>query len=183
MAFGKVALSALLLLIAICGATVWLLFSPSDQPKIIEEVPDYKNLSSKQERFETERVILLSQDGKRKIGRLKSNASTLKYDQNQDKAALVEEMTDIMLLFQEELLENEQLIVQLKAKNAVYDYDQELFYAENVQIERYKLAGNELPQTVSSKPYFQGIAERARITFSDEKPTLYAFGLKAEFLQ
>lgn len=183
MAFGKVALSALLLLIALCGATVWLLFTPSDQPRVVEKVPETKDLSSKQERFYTERTILLSQGEKRKIGRLKSTASTLQYKQNQDKAALVEEMTDILLLFQEELMEKEQLVVELKAKNAVYDYDQGLFSAENVHISRYKLKGNQLPESVSGTPYFQGTADRARMAFSDEHPTLYAYGLKAEFLQ
>ncbi|MFV0340739.1 MAG: hypothetical protein ACK5MA_08980 [Parachlamydiaceae bacterium] len=183
MAFGKAAFGTLVLLAGVCLVSFWLLFSPSDHIQPLKEAAQKKEeLFSKQERFRTERTILLSQDLQRKIGRLSSASSTLQYHQTEEKAVLMEEMADVVLLFQEELLNDGQLVVQLTAKKAHYNYDQELFSAEEVAVARYQLKGVELPETLSGTPYFQGVAERARIAFSEEKPTLFAYGLKAEFL-
>jgi hypothetical protein len=184
MAFSKAAFCTLFLLIFICLATFWLLLTPSDQTVSFkqEEPQKLHEISSKQERFHTERTILLSQEARRKIGRLISASSTLQYFQTEERDVLMEEMADVVLLFQEELLDDGQLVVQLTAKKAHYNYAQELFSAEEVHVARYQLKGIELPDVISGTPYFQGVAERARIAFSEEKPTLYAYGLKAEFL-
>lgn len=183
MAFSRMAFLTLLLLIVLFAWTLWFLFSGALPIQESKPSPEQKELHSHQKRFQTERTMLLHQEDRRKIGHLTSTHSTLQYRQKEDRASLLEEMEEVNLLFQEELLQDEQLVVRLQAKKAQYDYDLELFTAEQVSIARYKLKGDKLPESLNETPYFQGNAEKARIYFSDEKPALFAYGLKAEFLQ
>lgn len=133
--------------------------------------------AARQERMETEKALLLSQENERRYALLHSNSSVLLYSEGE---GFTEKMRGITLLYQEELLPDGQQILSLKAEDALYDEKEQKLEADLVEIARYHLPGHEMPSQITVEPFFKGKADHVSVFLTQEGPILNADGLKAE---
>lgn len=166
--------------------------------------------SAKQERYKIVKEFYLEGDRKEKrLVRLKSKTSSLFYEQKAGGKEIVEKMSDVLCVMQEDayallsdgrkaykqangqfLVQNEiceppfnlrQDIQRIRCSHAIYHYQTQVLDAENVIVERYSLPGEYLPNDFEQlEPFFLSTAKNAVFSFKNGI-TFNAQNLEAAF--
>lgn len=118
--------------------------------------------------------------------RITSKESALFFFQEGKSIEAVEQLGDVVCFMQEKLFfENGgpmQEVRYLQAKKACYNYNTQLFVAEDVFISKFHFKGHVLPKTVEeATPLMQGTAESVEFTLKGEKIDFHAHHFKATF--
>lgn len=118
--------------------------------------------------------------------RISSKESALFFFQEGKSIESVEQLGGVCCFMQERLFFQEgkpmQEVRYLEAKKACYNYNSQLFVAEDVFLSKYFLSGHTLPQTVGEVvPVMEGTAESVEFTIKGEKIDFRAHHFKATF--
>ncbi len=128
--------------------------------------------------------LWVMKEGKPLHIRLKSDDALLTVEKKESKSEVVEEMSNLVCLMQEELFpdENRQIVQKIEAAKAIYLYRTDSFLADNVLMTRYKIPGNTLPEDIANeKPIFKATASKVRFQIKQEGGVqLQATSLQAE---
>lgn len=142
---------------------------------------------TQQERIGVGKEFFFLKGNERLACRLKSETSDLKVDYQDGKTTVVEHLQQVHCLMQEELLSGPpsgQLVRSLDAKKATYHYQTDQLHAEGVVIERYRLPGHQLGQSLKGgELLMKGHAKEASFALSGKKLSLQAKVLDATFLK
>lgn len=134
-----------------------------------------------QKRGSSAKTLLLSEKGIRKIGYLTSQSSEISYE-GQKEGGFVEKMEKVVLLYQEQFIDQGQIVLLLEAPKATYYYRQEKFEADQATFKRYILNGFELPFAFpQAPPFFEGKADRAVVILKHETPEFDFYRFFATF--
>lgn len=144
-----------------------------------------KEYTAKQNRAGTSKAFLFSEGNERRVGFLTSASSLLQYVKTDKHSEMIEEMEGVDMVYQENLSlsptgEPLQTVVEMKADQAKYYYQQEKLIAERVELKRYELPGHTLPASLE-KPFFSGTADKVSVAFENNFPVIQAEKLKAKF--
>lgn len=191
--FKKYFLYLSLLWVSAVLLSVWIFYTPSSQA-----MATYQNLmhlndqarkekhkkqphAHQQVRYHVSKQIFYKQDQQRLQSRLTSEQSELMLQQREEKVELVEHFKNVTCVMQEEFLPLKQLVRCLKAREAIYGYQSGQFEAEDVELARYLVLGQQWPLAMESlKPFFQGKSQKVEFTFFQE-PHFKAQGMQATF--
>lgn len=196
MKFWKTTLFAIFLMVClIAGLSFHILNITDDDEEQYRELMDVSNsktslksnsnYTAKQLKEGTSKTLLLTQGDERRVGYLTCKSSILFFSKEEKSSELIEEMQNVQLIYQEELIVDEeknlfQVVLFIESDAATYFYNQEKLTAEKVHLQRYKLALHELPRGKDgAKPLFTGTAEQITIAFGKDHPTMHAIQLKA----
>ena len=118
--------------------------------------------------------------------RIESDDSELFFFHQEGEVEVVEQLETVHCLMQEELyyddLKPMQLVRYMEAKRASYDYNTQLFVAEEVKLWRYRLEGHEPVLTLTDQePLMSGTALSVEFTIKGKKLDFQAHHLRAKF--
>lgn len=205
-------ISFILLLLLVCGFGYSLLRSSKEdklaylQLKNRKKDHEEKRAPSeiRQERKGVYKEIHLTHGEQRIELKIFSESSDLELLSNDTKKELVEHLQKATAYLQEELyylLPDGKKIKMDEAKNysstelrpmqsfklliadkAVYNYQTDLFAAENVTIKKYVCPGHKLPRQMDTdKPIMTGTADLIELSLKDNQPAFKAYGFKATY--
>lgn len=185
--FLKVLFPSLFLFILTVGVLIYALFLPTARDRqeyqglLVKsntantEVPE-SSYKAKQFRTDIQRDFFIGED-ERLHGCLKSECSEISVEHQDSLTDIVEKMENTNCCFQEALFFEEgkpfQNIISFKADRAEYHYQKRYLKAENVKIQRYKIPGHVLPQTLLGQiPVVEGQCLTLDLLISEPKLVL-----------
>lgn len=116
--------------------------------------------------------------------RIEGQESELFFFRQNNRVEIVEELTDVTCIMQEDLFyEGEkpmQRVRYLKAERASYNYSSHLFVAENVHLWKYQLEGHTPPDNIEhAKALMRATAQSVEFTLKGNKLNFIAHQMKA----
>lgn len=183
-------------LTALCLASCYLFLvrlSPSNAAQYRKLVQESKELGSQktlehedaqQMREGVQKDIWIVNDHERLHFRIQSACSHLTLTQKGGKFGAVETLQGIECWVQEQInrKEGSQQVRLLFADEGIYTYPAHRFTAKTVDLEFYRVPGQELPLSLAGKiPYLTGIAQEVVLGAAMKVPTFTAYHLRAKF--
>lgn len=117
--------------------------------------------------------------------RIESAESELFFFRQQNQLEVIEQLGKVKCLMQEDLFYEEERPMQkvryLEAERASYNYNTQLFIAEEVKLWQYKLEGHTPPAMIEdTKPLMNATAHSVEFTLKGEKLDFTAHQMRAE---
>ena len=142
---------------------------------------------AQQQRKQIHKQFIFAQENERLQWRMQSQHSTICLEKVENSLQLVETLEGMTCEMQEKQkisntsLDTHRIVRSLEAQQAIFYYQTQQLFAENVLVNRYKLPSNHWNLILSSfSPFMRGHAKKVHLVFSN-KPSFKAQGFQAIF--